>query len=61
VTGPEHYEIAVRLMAGRVAHPELTQEALVHATLALAAATAETAHHHDLPREVCDAWAGVLR
>jgi hypothetical protein len=61
VTGPEHYLFAARLMSGRDAHPDLTAEALVHATLALAAATAEAAHHHNTPREACDAWAEVLR
>jgi hypothetical protein len=56
MTGPEHYEIAVRLITGRDAHPELTQEALVHATLALAAATAERSKYGT----VSDAWAEVL-
>jgi hypothetical protein len=46
MTGPEHYEAAVTLLTGRDAHPELVQEALVHATLALAAATAEARGLH---------------
>jgi hypothetical protein len=46
MTGPEHYAMAVAMMTGRDAHPDLTQEALVHATLALAAATAEARGLH---------------
>ncbi len=56
MTGPEHYLDAERLLTGRDAHPDLVQEALVHATLALAAATAS----ERLDLAPADAWAEVL-
>jgi len=51
MTGPEHYREAEKLLERHAIAPE----ALVHATLALAAATAMAAHH-DLPAWDSEAW-----
>jgi len=51
MTGPEHYRRAEQLLEQHRTAPE----ALVHATLALAAATAMSAHD-DLPAWDSEAW-----
>jgi hypothetical protein len=67
MTGPDAYEKAMgvcqevrRRHAIEWELPDELQYAQVLATLALAVATAELAHHHSLPGRTCDAWAAVL-
>ena len=58
-TGPEHYQAAERCMSSVDDDSDLSMallaEAQVHATLALAAATALT-HFGELPGADCEAW-----
>jgi len=69
MTGPEHYEEAQRLLMGAdnfdstelTAQPiiaEMLARAQVHATLALAAATA-VSQNGDMPIPDCDDWLAV--
>lgn len=62
MTGPEHYRQAERFLAmagdkirGEVGEAEVLAEAQVHATLALAAATA-MGHGAEMPVFDADAW-----
>ena len=60
MTGPEHYREAERLLA--LGSPEAEPRAHVHATLALAAATAAqqaTAYDGDETSQRSRGWAGV--
>jgi hypothetical protein len=63
VTGPEHYRKAEQLLAmvedlphGEAAGPELIAEAQVHATLALAAATAMQPSNYGTGRRELVEW-----
>jgi hypothetical protein len=69
VTGPEHYRTAEAFLSAALdkdktplhAAVHLVEVAQVHASLALAAASAETAHHHTIVFERCEEWAEVLK
>lgn len=67
MNGPDAYQKSAQICQELRRHhaiewemPDELQYAQVLATLALAAATAELAHHHAMPGRTCDAWAAVL-